>query len=80
MKAALLQLFRDGTTAPLSERPVTTGAPQALLLLNDAFVQEQAAALARRVRREAGAGATDRRLLERAWTLATGRSPALATP
>ncbi len=65
----------SNATSPLSERPVTTVAPQALLLLNDAFVQEQAAALARRVRREAGAGATDRRLLERAWTLATGRPP-----
>ena len=65
----------SNATSPLSERPVTTVAPQALMLLNDAFVQEQAAVLAQRVRLEAGAGAPDRRLLQRAWTLATGRSP-----
>ena len=65
----------SNATSPLSERPVTTVAPQALMLLNDVFVQEQAAALAERVRTETGAGATDRQRLQRAWTLATGRAP-----
>ncbi|MBS0208686.1 MAG: DUF1553 domain-containing protein [Planctomycetes bacterium] len=37
------------TAAPLGERPTTTVAPQALMLLNDRFVQDQATALARRI-------------------------------
>ncbi|MFM8878459.1 MAG: DUF1549 and DUF1553 domain-containing protein [Verrucomicrobiota bacterium] len=65
----------SNATSPLSERPVTTVAPQALMLLNDVFVQDQAAALAQRVRAESGAAATDRQRLERAWTLANGRRP-----
>lgn len=65
----------SNATSPLSERPVTTVAPQALMLLNDAFVQEQAVELARRVRAEAGSGASIEPLLQRAWTRATGRNP-----
>lgn len=42
------------TTSPLTERPVTTVAPQALLLLNDDFMRDQAAALARSVRTDGG--------------------------
>ena len=41
------------STSPAGVRPVTTTAPQALILLNDAFVQKQAEALSDRVRREA---------------------------
>jgi len=41
-------------TSPVGLRPNTTTAPQALMLLNDAFVHQQAAALAARLRREAG--------------------------
>ncbi len=37
------------TAAPLGERPVTTVAPQALLLLNDQFMREQADNLAARL-------------------------------
>ena len=41
----LLETFDyNNATSPISERPVTTVAPQALMLLNDAFVQDQAAA------------------------------------
>jgi len=79
----------SNATSPLAERPVTTVAPQALMLLNDAFVQDQAAALARRVREEPVAPAEssgaapgspqafpdEARWLRRAWTLATGRFP-----
>ena len=61
--------------SPLSERPITTVAPQALMLLNDAFVQEQAVELAHRIRTEAGSGASSETLLQHAWTRATGRKP-----
>jgi hypothetical protein len=42
------------TTAPLTERPTTTVAPQALLLLNSRFVLERAEALASRLEQQAG--------------------------
>lgn len=68
--------------SPMTERPVTTVAPQALLLLNDAFVHEQAAAMARVVERrmgEAGAMAqnTARRggFIRAAFQQALGRVP-----
>src|SRR5262245_28210114 len=44
----------NNTSTPLNERPVTTVAPQALFLLNDQFMETQAAAFAQRLRREAG--------------------------
>ena len=51
----LFDVFDAGNaTFPLPRRPTTTVAPQALMLLNDDFVQEQAARMARRLRREAG--------------------------
>lgn len=54
MPGPMLDIFDySNTTSPLSERPVTTVAPQALLLLNDAFMQEQAKAFADRLGREA---------------------------
>ena len=65
----------SNATSPLSERPTTTVAPQALMLLNDAFVQEQAGELAHRVRRAGGPGASDGLLLQQAWTRVTGRTP-----
>ncbi|MBL9172695.1 MAG: DUF1553 domain-containing protein [Verrucomicrobiales bacterium] len=71
----LLETFDyNNATSPLSERPVTTVAPQALMLLNDAFVQEQAAALARRVADELP-DAPEEVQLRRIWALATGRPP-----
>ena len=60
------------TAESVGTRPVTTVAPQALLLLNSEFASEQAAALAQRVRREAG---TDRaREIDRVFRLALGRT------
>ena len=64
----------SNATSPLSERPVTTVAPQALLLLNDSFVQEQASSLADRVIGEASSGTLEQQIL-RAWSLATCRNP-----
>ncbi len=64
------------TTQPVDERSSTTVAPQALMLLNSDFMQEQAAALADRVRCEAGEGAAAR--IERAYRLALGRAPSEA--
>jgi Protein of unknown function (DUF1553)/Protein of unknown function (DUF1549)/Planctomycete cytochrome C len=61
------------TGQPVSDRPVTTVAPQALLLLNDEFLHEQAAALARRLLAEAGPD--PRRQIGRAFELAFGRHP-----
>jgi hypothetical protein len=54
-------------------RPVTTVAPQALLLLNSEFADAQAQNLAERVRHDAGA-ALDRQI-ERLFRLALGRRP-----
>jgi len=73
----------SNTTSPLSERPVTTVSTQALLLLNDAFIQEQAASLAGRLRRESGDGQRPisftfgniAPLIDRGFHLALGRRP-----
>jgi hypothetical protein len=63
----------NNTTSPLAERVTTTVAPQALLLLNDSFLQDQAAAFARRLRLEAGSGLPAQ--IQRAYKLALQRSP-----
>ena len=56
LKIPLLESFDfANSTSPVGIRPVTTTAPQALMLLNDSFVQSQAEALAARVMQEAGA-------------------------
>jgi hypothetical protein len=61
------------TAESLGTRPVTTVAPQALLLLNSEFANEHAVAHAERVRREAG---TDRsQQIDRLFRLAFGRAP-----
>jgi hypothetical protein len=74
----LLETFDyNNATSPISERPTTTVAPQALMLLNDAFVQDQAAALARRLADEFPDGAEEPQL-RRLWLLATGRHPEAA--
>ena len=59
VKRALLPPLLDAfdyttTTVPVPARAVTTVAPQALMLLNDEFVQTQAARFAARLQREAG--------------------------
>ena len=61
------------TAESLGTRPVTTVAPQALLLLNSEFANEHAAALAERVRREAGPDPSKE--IDRLFRLALGRSP-----
>ena len=55
LKIPLLESLDFANSAsPSGTRPITTTAPQALMLLNDSFVHAQAAALAERVVREAG--------------------------
>lgn len=77
LKVPLLEcLDFANSTSPAGTRPTTTIAPQALMLLNDSFVQTQAAAMAARVSREAGDDAGKR--IERAFSLALQRSPTKA--
>jgi hypothetical protein len=64
--------FRD-TTQPCGRRDVTTVAPQALALLNNAFVHEMSEAFARRIIEEVGDVPRD--LATRAWQVAFGREP-----
>lgn len=59
------------TTLPVGARPVTTVAPQALMLLNDGFIQEQAARFAQRLEREAGSDPRAR--IRRAFALVVQR-------
>jgi hypothetical protein len=61
------------TAQPAGFRPVTTTAPQALMLLNSEFLQDQAAAFAERLRREAGPALEAQ--VERAYLVALGRRP-----
>ncbi|WP_395090484.1 PSD1 and planctomycete cytochrome C domain-containing protein [Armatimonas sp.] len=58
------------STSPAGVRSITTTAPQALMLLNDAFVQKQAEALVTRLETEGG---TDK--LTRAFALTLQRTP-----
>ncbi len=60
------------TTLPCGQRDVSVVAPQALALLNNAFVHEQSAGLTRRV--AAGATSAGERI-RLAWRLALGRDP-----
>ena len=83
MAIPLLENFDyNNTTSPQGERPTTTVAPQALMLLNDDFLHQQAEALAQRVTREVNdaggaSNATDAgpRLIQRAYQLALNRLP-----
>jgi hypothetical protein len=61
------------TAESVGTRPVTTVAPQALLLLNSEFADAQAGDLAARIRRETGDVAS--RQVDRLFRLALGRSP-----
>jgi hypothetical protein len=61
------------TTSSCEQRPLSTTAPQALTFLNGAFVQEQAAHWAARLRREAGDEPADQ--VRRAFTMALCRPP-----
>jgi hypothetical protein len=62
-----------GSAQSCARRIPTTVAPQALLLLNDAFSNEQAEAMAARVLREVGP--VPARQVERAYWLALSRAP-----
>ena len=64
--------FMD-TTLPCGQRDVTTVAPQALALLNNAFVHRQSTAFAKRLVTDVGADA--RRRIKRGWRLAYSRPP-----
>jgi len=61
------------STSTLPVRPTTTVAPQALLLLNGRFIDQQAAALADRITREAPSGLDHQ--VRRAYELALARAP-----
>ncbi len=77
MLAPSLQSFDYSTTdSPLGERPTTTVAPQSLVLLNDSFMQKQAAAFARRLTPHEGDGLAFQ--VRRAYQLALGRNPTQA--
>lgn len=74
MAIPLLESFDyNNTTSPQGERPTTTVAPQALMLLNDDFMHHQAAALANRVTCETGNETAAQ--IHRAFRLAVNREP-----
>jgi mono/diheme cytochrome c family protein len=74
MLAPILEtLDYNNTAQPIGARPVTTVAPQALMLLNSDFMQTQAEALADRLVREAGADPQAQ--VRQAYRLALGRDP-----
>ena len=75
LKVPLLECLDFANSAsPAGVRPTTTTAPQALMLLNDSFVQTQAAALATRITREGGE--REEKQTERAFQLVLQRAPA----
>jgi mono/diheme cytochrome c family protein len=74
MTVPMLDAFDySNTTSPLNERPTTTVSSQSLLMMNDEFLQEQAAALAARIEREAGMRPDA--FVRRGFQLAVGREP-----
>jgi len=66
-------LDRLTVSSPTVVRPLTTTAPQALMLLNDPWVQWQAERVATRIAREAGSDPGAR--VVRLWQLACQREP-----
>jgi hypothetical protein len=62
------------TTSSCERRPVSTTAPQALTFLNGAFLNEEAAAFAERLRKEAGVDDPAAQVA-RSYALALGRPP-----
>jgi len=74
MLAPILEtLDYNNTAQTMGERPVTTVAPQALMLLNSEFIQGQAEAFAERLVREAGRDPQAQ--ARQAYRLALGRDP-----
>ncbi len=74
MLAPILEGFDYTNTAqPIDSRPITTVAPQSLSMLNSRFMTEQSAALAARLRNEAGESPEQQ--VRRAYFLTLGREP-----
>src|SRR5207302_141147 len=74
VRLPLLEAFdQPDTLTSCPIRPVSTFAPQALILFNGPFMQEQSRAFAARVLREAGKG-RDRQIAH-AYRLALARAP-----
>jgi len=74
VRLPLLEAFdQPDTLSSCALRPVSTFAPQALILLNSPFMQLQSKAFAVRLTREAGPGAGE--WVEHAYRLALGRLP-----
>src|SRR5207248_364671 len=74
VRLPLLEAFdQPDTINSCPVRPVSTFAPQALILLNGPFMQEQSKAFAARLLSEAGP--QPRALIQRAYLLAFGRPP-----
>ena len=72
-----LQTFDAPTMLPNCEqRTSSTVAPQSLFMLNDAFVHEQATAIAKEVQKQAPGDL--RRQIHRAWTMLTAHEPETA--
>jgi hypothetical protein len=63
------------TLVPIAQRPATTVAPQALLLMNNPQVGQYAAGLVRRATADAGAGATPEAVIGTAYRITLGREP-----
>jgi hypothetical protein len=77
LKVPLLECLDFANSAsPVAVRPSTTTAPQALMLLNDSFVQKQGAVLAERITREGGK--ERERQVIRAFQLVLQRPPTKA--
>jgi hypothetical protein len=72
---SVLETFDGAAVSPNCDaRLSSTVTPQALMLMNSAFIHEQAEYFARRAEKEAGKDV--RAQVERAWRLAYGESPA----
>jgi hypothetical protein len=63
------------TLVPIAQRPATTVAPQALLLMNNPHVRRYASGLATRAAREAGDGAASEAAIRAAYRIALSREP-----
>jgi hypothetical protein len=62
-----------GSEFSASVRPTTTIAPQALMLLNSTFMDEQSVAFAERLERDSGSDTSAQ--IQQAYRLAIGRAP-----
>jgi hypothetical protein len=77
VRLPLFEAFdQPDTLTSCAVRPVSTFAPQALILLNGPFMQSKSKVLAARLLRECGRDAG--RQIERAYRLTLGRSPSTA--